>query len=95
VSLSGRNNVVAAVTMPAFASGIFRVKFPAVVLGAAVAWIGVYVGLPYFLGAEIARRIGSAGPKVVLGAVLVVVAGLVIRAGLPKWRLAQRVKKAG
>ena len=93
-----RNSFVASVTMPAFVSGIFRVKFLMFVLGAVVAgicWIGVYVGLSYFLGAEIAQRIGSAGAKVVLGVLVIVAIGLAIRVGLSRWRVSQRLRKAG
>jgi hypothetical protein len=39
-------------------------------LVAGVGWIGMYVGLSYFLGAEIAERIGNAGSKAVLGVIL-------------------------
>ncbi len=93
----GRYNFVASVTMPAFVSGIFRVRFPIFILGAIVAgigWIGMYVGLSYFLGAEIAKRIGSAGTKAVLGVVVIVVAGLLLRAGLGKWRAARQARPA-
>ena len=48
----------------------FRGQFPVFVLGAAAAgigWIGMYVGVSCFFGAEIAKRIGSAGAKAVLG----------------------------
>ena len=41
--------------MPAFVSGIFGVSPRVFLLGAVVAgggWIGMYVGLAYFLGAE-------------------------------------------
>ena len=84
-----RHTFVASVTMPAFVSGIFRVRFGVFVLGALVAgagWIGMYVGLSYFLGAEIAERIGNAGAKVVLGVAVVVAVGLGARAGLSAWR---------
>ena len=43
----GRHNFTASVTMPAFVSGIFRVRLWVFVLGALVAgigWIGMYVG---------------------------------------------------
>lgn len=83
------NNFAAAVTMPAFVSGIFRVRFYVFVLGALVAgigWIGMYVGLSYFLGAEIAKRIGDAGTKAVLGVLVIVAIGLSIKAGVSKWR---------
>jgi len=45
------------------------VRFRVFVLGAAVAgtgWIGLYAGASYFLGAEIAKRIGNVGAKAVL-----------------------------
>jgi len=90
-----RWNFVASVTMPAFVSGIFRVRFPVFVLGAAVAgigWIGMYVGVSYFLGAEIAKRIGNAGAKAVLGVVVIVAAGLAIRAVVAKWRATRQTR---
>jgi membrane protein DedA with SNARE-associated domain len=85
----GRHNFVASVTMPAFVSGIFRVRFWVFVLGAVVAgvgWIGMYVGLSYFLGAEVAERIGNAGAKAVLGVLVIVAVGLGIRVAYSKWR---------
>jgi len=83
------HNFVAAVTMPAFVSGIFRVRFYVFMLGALVAgigFIGMYVGLSYFLGAEIAKRIGDAGTKAVLSVLVIVAVGLSIKAGVSKWR---------
>ncbi|HLK72086.1 MAG TPA: hypothetical protein VKU77_00420 [Streptosporangiaceae bacterium] len=85
----GRHTFVASVTMPAFVSGIFRVRLPVFVLGALAAgagWIGMYFGLSYFLGAEIAERIGNTGSRVVLGVVVVVAIGLGVKAGLSAWR---------
>ena len=93
----GGHTFAASVTMPAFVSGIFKVRFGLFMLGALVAgigWIGMYVGLSYFLGAEIARRIGSAGARVILGVILIVCAGLLIRAGVARWR-ARRSAKQG
>ena len=93
----GKYNFVASVTMPAFVSGIFRVRFHIFILGALVAgigWIGMYVGLSYFLGAEIAKRIGNIGAKAVLGVVVIVVTGLVIRAAVSKWRAARQARPA-
>ena len=87
----------ASVTMPAFVSGIFKVRFGLFLLGALVAgigWIGMYVGLSYFLGAEIARRIGAAGAKAILGVILIVCGGLLVRAGVAHWR-ARRADKQG
>jgi membrane protein DedA with SNARE-associated domain len=85
----GRHTFVASMTMPAFVSGIFRVRFPVFVLGAVVAgigWIGMYVGLSYFLGEEVAKRIGDAGAKALLWIILFVAIGLATRAGYARWR---------
>lgn len=85
----GRFNFAASVTMPAFVSGIFRVRFWVFMLGAltaGVGWIGMYVGISYFLGAEIAHRIGNAGAKAVLGVIVIVAVGLGIRAAYSRWR---------
>jgi membrane protein DedA with SNARE-associated domain len=92
-----RYNFVASVTMPAFVSGIFRVRFWIFILGALVAgigWIGMYVGLSYFFGAEIAKRIGSAGTKAVLGVAVIVAIGLAIRAGVSRWRATRQARPA-
>jgi membrane protein DedA with SNARE-associated domain len=89
----GGHAFVASVTMPAFVSGIFRVRFWLFVLGALVAgigWIGMYVGLSYFLGEEVAKRIGNAGTKALLGVLVIVAIGLAIRAGYSRWRATQR-----
>ena len=94
----GRYTFVASVTMPAFVSGIFRVRFWIFMLGALVAgigWIGMYVGLSYFLGAEIAKRIGNAGAKAILGVIVIVAIGLVVRAGVARWRASRQAQLAG
>jgi membrane protein DedA with SNARE-associated domain len=91
------NNFAAAVTMPSFVSGIFRVRFYVFVLGAIVAgvgFIGVYVGLSYFLGAEIAKRIGDAGTKAVLGVLVIVAIGLSVKGGVSKWRATRQKRSA-
>ena len=91
------HNFAAAVTMPAFVSGIFRVRFHIFMLGALVAgigFIGMYVGLSYFLGAEIAKRIGDAGTKAVLSVLLIVAVGLSIKAGVSKWRTTRQKRPA-
>ena len=89
----GGHTFVASVTMPAFVSGIFRVSFPLFVLGALVAgigWIGMYVGLSYFLGAEIAQHIATAGTKGIAVVIAIVVVGLGIRAGWSRWRASRQ-----
>jgi membrane protein DedA with SNARE-associated domain len=89
----GGHTFTASVTMPAYMSGIFRVRFPVFVLGALVSgvfWIGMYVGLSYFLGEEVAKHIGDAGAKVLLGVLVIVAIGLGIRAGWSRWRAARQ-----
>ncbi len=84
-----RYTFTASVTMPAFVSGIFRVRFYVFILGALVAgigWIGMYVGLSYFLGAEIAQSIGRAGSRAVVGVLVIVAIGLGIKAVVSRWR---------
>ena len=85
----GRHTFAASVTMPAFVSGIFRVRFYVFMLGALTAgigWIGMYVGISYFLGEEIAKYIGKVGTKALIGVIVIVVVGLCIRAGVSRWR---------
>jgi membrane protein DedA with SNARE-associated domain len=89
----GRHTFVASVTMPAFVSGIFRVRLWVFVLGALAAgigWIGMYVGLSYLLGEEVAKRIGNAGTSVLIGVLVIVAIGLGIRAGYSRWRAARQ-----
>jgi membrane protein DedA with SNARE-associated domain len=93
----GRHTFVASVTMPAFVSGIFRVRIWVFILGALVAgvgWVGMYVGLSYFLGAEIAKHIGSVGTKAVIGVIVIVVIGLAIRAWVARWRATRQARQA-
>jgi membrane protein DedA with SNARE-associated domain len=93
----GGHAFAASVTMPGFVSGIFRVRFWLFVLGALVAgigWIGMYVGLSYFLGAEVAQRIGNAGTKALLGVLVIVAIGLGIRTVCARWRAARQERPA-
>ena len=93
----GRHTFLASVTMPAYVSGIFRVSFRIFLLGALVSgifWIGMYVGLSYFLGAEVAKRIGDAGTSVLLGVLVIVAVGLGIRAAYSRWRAARQERPA-
>jgi membrane protein DedA with SNARE-associated domain len=93
----GRYMFVASVTLPAFVSGIFRVRFWLFTLGALVAgigWVGMYVGISYFLGADIAKAIGAAGTKALLGVIVIVAIGLGIRAGVSKWRAVRQARLA-
>jgi membrane protein DedA with SNARE-associated domain len=93
----GGHTFAASVTMPAFVSGIFRVRFYVFILGALVAgigWIGMYVGLSYFLGEEIAKHIGKIGTKALIGVIVIVVLGLCIRAGVSRWRNTRQGRSA-
>ena len=84
--------------MPAFVSGIFRVRLYIFLLGALTAgigWIGMYVGLSYFLGEEITKRIGKAGTRAVIGVIVIVIIGLCIRAAVSRWRSTHSAAPAG
>ena len=93
----GRHTFVASATLPAFVSGIFRVRFWLFLLGALVAgvfWVGMYVGASYFLGEEVAKRIGAAGTKALFGVILLVVIGLAARVGWSRWRAHRQEQSA-
>ena len=64
-------------------------------LTAGIFWIGIYVGVSYFLGEEIAKVVGKIGAKALLGVIVLVVVGLLIRAGLSKWRANRQARLAG
>jgi membrane protein DedA with SNARE-associated domain len=93
----GRHTFVASMTLPAFVSGIFRVRFWLFMLGALVAgigWIGMYAGLAYLLGEEVAKRIGNAGAKLLIAVIVFVVVGLIARAGWARWRASRQERTA-
>ena len=93
----GRYTFVASATLPAFVSGIFHVRFWLFLLGALTAgifWIGMYVGVSYVLGEEIAKLVGKAGTKLLITVIVLVVVGLAIRAGVSKWRASRQARLA-
>ena len=93
----GRYTFVASATLPAFVSGIFRVRFWLFLLGALAAgifWIGIYVGVSYFLGEEIAKLVGKVGTKALIALIVLMVVGVSIRAGLSKWRASRQARPA-
>ena len=60
----GRYTFAASMTMPTYVSGIFRVRlrvFMLRTLVAGIGWIATYVGLSYFVGAEVADRVETPG----------------------------------
>ena len=61
----------------------------------ALAGSSTYVGLSYFLGAEVAERIGNSGPRVLLGVIVVMAIGLGIRAGYARWRARRQDRPTG
>ena len=94
----GRHTFVASATLPAFVSGIFHVRFWLFMLGAFVAgifWIGMYVGIAYLLGEEIAKLVGKIGTKALIGVIVLVVVGLLASAGLSKWRANRQARLTG
>jgi len=93
----GRYTFVASATLPAFVSGICRVRFWLFLLGALAAgifWIGIYVGVSYFLGEEIAKLVGKVGTKALIALIVLMVVGVSIRAGLSKWRASRQARLA-
>ena len=63
-------------------------------LTAGIGWIGMYVGLSYFLGEEIAKHVGKIGTKAIIGVIVVVIVGLCIRAGVSRWRNTRQARSA-
>ena len=93
----GRYTFVASATLPAFVSGIFHVRFWLFMLGALTAgifWIGIYVGVSYFLGEEIAKLVGKVGTKALISVIVLVIVGLLIRYGVSKWRASRQAGRA-
>ena len=93
----GRHTFVASATLPAFVSGIFHVRLWLFLLGALAAgifWIGIYVGTSYLLGEEIAKLVGKIGTKALIGVIVLVAGGLLIRAGWSKWRANRQARLA-
>lgn len=80
--LFGRHNFLASMILPAFVSGIFRVRYRIFLAGVAVAgtlWVGGYVLLSYFIGPEAADLIRNIGLKGILGVAVIAAVGLTIR----------------
>lgn len=93
----GEHDVIASATLPAFLSGVFKVRPGAFAIGtvtAGIFWVGSYLFVSYFLGADIARAIGDAGTKAIVGVVVVVVIGIAIKVGWARWRSRKGVKVA-
>jgi membrane protein DedA with SNARE-associated domain len=87
------HNFTASVTLPAYVSGVFRVRLFVFILGALVSgafFIALYEGLSYLFGEEVAKRIGDAGSKAVLGVLVAVAVGLGLRVAWSRWRTTGR-----
>ena len=94
----GRHTFIASVTLPAFVSGIFRVRFWLFVLGAMAAgvfFVGLYVGLSYFLGEAVTELFGNADATAILSVLVIVAVGLGIRAGYHRWRATRQADQPG
>jgi membrane protein DedA with SNARE-associated domain len=63
-------------------------------LVAGIGWIGMYVGIAYFLGEEIAHAVDAAGTKALIGVIALVVIGLTLRATYSRWRAARQQQPA-
>lgn len=88
-----RHNFAASVTLPAYVSGIFRVQLHVFLLGALLSgafFIGLYEGLSFLFGEEVAKRIGDAGSTALLSVLVAVAIGLTVRAGWSRWRAARQ-----
>jgi membrane protein DedA with SNARE-associated domain len=90
----GRHTFVASATLPAFVSGIFHVRFWLFMLGALAAG-AFWIGISYFLGEEIAKLVEKIGTKALIGVIVLVIAGLLIRAGSSKWRANRQARPTG
>jgi hypothetical protein len=53
------------------------------------------VGVSYFLGEEIAKLVGEIGTKALIGVIVLVVAGLLIKARVSRWRGVRQERLAG
>jgi membrane protein DedA with SNARE-associated domain len=94
----GRHAFIASVTLPAFVSGIFKVRFWLFALGAmasGVFFVGVDVGLSCLLGEEVADLFGDADGTAILSVLVIVAVGLGIRAGYHRWRAARQADQRG
>ncbi len=91
----GRHSFAASVALPAYVSGIFRVRLHVFLLGALVSgafFVGLYEGLSYLFGEEVVKRVGDAGSKAVLGVLAAVALWLCVRVGWSKWRAARQAR---
>ena len=88
----GRHTFAASAKMKSYLSGIFQITISEFALAAAVsgaARIAAYAGIAYSAGAEVAQSIGNTG-SVGLGVLVVVAAGLAIKAAYSAWQARQQ-----
>jgi membrane protein DedA with SNARE-associated domain len=70
------------------------VRFWLFMLGALAAG-AFWIGISYFLGEEIAKLVEKIGTKALIGVIVLVIAGLLIRAGSSKWRANRQARPTG
>ena len=58
-------------------------------------FVGLYVGLSYLLGEEVAERIGNANTTAIMSVLVIVALGLGIRAGYHRWRATRQADQPG
>ena len=92
-----RHRFAASMTLPAYVSGVFRVRLRVFLLAALAAgalFIGMYEGLSYVFGEEVAERIGNAGSKAVLGVLVAVAIGFAARVAWSRWRASRQPRSS-
>ena len=64
-------------------------------MAAGAFFVGLYVGLSYLLGEEVADRIGNADTTAIVSVLVIVAIGLGTRAGYHRWRATRRAGQPG
>jgi membrane protein DedA with SNARE-associated domain len=64
-------------------------------MAAGACFIGLYVGLSYLLGVEVAKHIGNADAQAIVSVLVIVAIGPGIRAGYHRWRATRQADQPG